>query len=114
MKQLITWHSHARRIRAQGHDPRRIAAELGKALSAVRYVLGPMGRPESIPPASHKPKPARQPPRTVVLSAGARLVEPHTPRVPRVTLDEGALTAAAVAFAMGEIDKAELLRRITR
>jgi hypothetical protein len=31
----------------------------------------------------------------------------------RVTLDERALTAAAVAFAMGEIDKAELLRRIT-
>jgi hypothetical protein len=48
------------------------------------------------------------------LSAGARLVEPHAPRVPRVTLDERALTAAAVAFAMGEIDKAELLRRITR
>ena len=31
----------------------------------------------------------------------------------RVTLDERALTAAAVAFAMGEIDKAELVRRIT-
>jgi hypothetical protein len=31
----------------------------------------------------------------------------------RVTFDERALTAAAVAFAMGEIDKAELLRRIT-
>ena len=112
MKQLITWHSHARRMRAQGHDPRRIAAEFGRSLSAVRYVLGPMGRP----PAGHKPKPrpAPQPPPTIALSAGAKLVEPHTPRGPRVTLDERALTAAAVAFAMGEIDRAELLRRITR
>ena len=111
MNQLITWHSHARRMRAQGHDPRQLAAELGRSLSAVRYVLGPMGRP----PAGHnpKPKPARQPP-PVILSAGTKLVEPHTPRVPRVTLDERALTAAAVAFAMGEIDKAGLLRRITR
>jgi hypothetical protein len=112
MRQLISWHSHARRMRAQGHDPRRIAAELGRSLSAVRYVLGPMGRP----PVGHKPKPARQPPPppTAVLSAGARLVEPHAPRVPRVTLDERALTAAAVAFAMGEIDRNELLKRITR
>ena len=47
-------------MRAQGHDPRRIAAELGRSLAAVRYVLGPMGRPESIPPAGHKPKPALQ------------------------------------------------------
>ena len=53
MKQLITWHSHARRMRAQGHDPRRIASELGRSLSAVRYVLGPMGRP----PVGHSPSP---------------------------------------------------------
>jgi len=36
------------------------------------------------------------------------------PRVPRVTLDEGALQAAAVAFAKGEIDRVELMRRISR
>jgi hypothetical protein len=28
-------------MRAQGHDPRRLAAELGRSLSAVRFVLGP-------------------------------------------------------------------------
>jgi hypothetical protein len=60
MKRPIAWHLHARRMRAQGHDPRRIAAELGRSLSAVRFVLGPMGRPESISPAGHKPKPALQ------------------------------------------------------
>ena len=46
-------------------------------------------------------------------SAGARLVEPHAPRVPRVTLDQAVLQAAALAFAAGEIDRAELLRRIS-
>jgi hypothetical protein len=56
MKRPIAWHSHARRMRAQGHDPRRIAAELGRSLSAVRFVLGPMARP----PVGHKPKPALQ------------------------------------------------------
>ena len=62
MRAPIRWHAEARRMRAQGHDPRRIAAELGRSLAAVRYVLGPMDRPKSIPPAGHKPKPARQPP----------------------------------------------------
>jgi hypothetical protein len=45
---------------------------------------------------------------------GAGLVEPHVPRVPRVTLEQGTLTADAVAFALGEIDRAELMRRISR
>ena len=41
MRAPIRWHAEARRMRAQGHDPRRIAAELGSSLAAVRYVLGP-------------------------------------------------------------------------
>ena len=56
MRAPIRWHAEARRMRALGHDPRRIAAELGRSLAAVRYVLGPMGRP----PVGHKPKPALQ------------------------------------------------------
>jgi hypothetical protein len=48
------------------------------------------------------------------LSAGARLVEPHAKRVPRVTLYQDVLQAAALAFAAGEIDRVELLRRISR
>ena len=47
-------------------------------------------------------------------SAATKLTTPHTPRVPRVTLDQTVLQAAAVAFASGEIDRAELMRRITR
>jgi hypothetical protein len=47
-------------------------------------------------------------------SAATKLTAPHTPRVPRVTLDPTVLQAAAVAFASGEIDRAELMRRITR
>jgi hypothetical protein len=42
------------------------------------------------------------------------LVEPHVPRVPRLTLDQAALQAAAAAFVAGEIDRAELMRRISR
>jgi hypothetical protein len=34
--------------------------------------------------------------------------------VPRVILDQDVLQAAAMAFAAGEIDRAELLRRISR
>ena len=52
--------------------------------------------------------------RVLRFSAATKLTAPHTPRVPRVTLDRAALQAAAVAFASGEIDRAELMRRITR
>ena len=48
------------------------------------------------------------------MSAGSSLVEAHVPRVPRVTLDQAVLQAAALAFAAGEIDRAELLRGISR
>jgi hypothetical protein len=48
------------------------------------------------------------------LSAGARLIEPHAPRVPRVIVDQAVLQAAAAAFAAGEIDRAELVRRISQ
>ena len=76
MKRPIAWHSHARRMRAQGHDPRRIAAELGRSLLAVRFVLGPMGRP----PAGHNPKPASPPasrPPGRLKRRDTNFVEPH-------------------------------------
>ena len=47
-------------------------------------------------------------------SAATKLTAPHTPRVPRATLDQAALQSAAAAFARGEIDRAELMRRISR
>ena len=47
-------------------------------------------------------------------SAATKLTAPHALRVPRVTLDQTVLQAAAEAFASGEIDRAELMRRVTR
>ena len=55
----------------------------------------------SCPPEDFKPPPP-------ILGAGANLVEPHVARVPRVIVDRTALQAAALAFAAGEIDRAEL------
>jgi hypothetical protein len=47
-------------------------------------------------------------------SAATKLTATHTPRVPLVSLDGTVLRAAAEAFASGEIDRTELMRRITR
>ena len=122
MQAPIRWHAEARRMRAQGYGAREIAALVGKSHSAVKWVFKgepattrkPSPRPGA--PADKAAKPARRPsaPPSPALSAGARLVEPHAPRVPRVTLDQAVLQAAALAFAAGEIDRAELLRRISR
>jgi hypothetical protein len=59
-------------------------------------------------PPTRRPSPPSPP----ALGAGPRLIEPHAPRTPRVLLDQAALQAAAVAFAAGEIDRGELMRRI--
>ena len=123
MQAPIRWHAEARRMRAQGHGAREIAALVGKSHSAVKWLFKgepattrkPSPRPDA--PADKAAKPARRPsapPSSPALSAGSSLVEPHVPRVPRVTLDQAVLQAAALAFAAGEIDRAELLRRISR
>ncbi len=92
-----SWDAEARKLRAQGKTADEIAAQLGQARSTVLDALRGTPRP---PPE--------------ILGAGAQLVAPHVPRVPRVILDQGALKAAAAAFAAGEIDRDELLRRISR
>jgi hypothetical protein len=92
------WQAEARRLRAQGHDASAIATALGKTSSAIREALKGAPRPEA----------------EVVLGAWRSFIEPHVPRVPRVVLDRAVLKAAVLAFAQGEIDRAELLRRITR
>ena len=118
MQAPIRWHAEARRMRAQGHGAREIAALVGKSHSAVKWVF--KGEPvttrkPSAPEKAAKVKPRPSPtPSSPTLSAGARLIEPHAPRFPRVTLDQTVLQAAALAFARGEINRAELLRRISR
>ena len=92
-----SWQAEARRMRAQGKASDEIAALIGKTVSAVRAVL--RGTPR--PPAG-------------VLGAGARLVEPHAPRTPRVILDQDTVRSATADFAAGRIDRDELLRRIAR
>jgi hypothetical protein len=102
METPISWQAEARRMRAQGKASDEIAALLSKPPSAVREVLR----------GTRQLATAGDDARS--LGAGAKLVEPHKPRVPRVTLDQAVLQAAALAFARGEIDRAELLKRITR
>ena len=97
METPINWDAEARRLRAQGNGVAEIAALLGQEPAAVREALRGT---------------RRSPP--VVLGAGQKLVEPHVPRVPRVVLDRAGLKTAALAFAQGEIDRAELMRRISR
>ena len=91
------WDAEARRMRAQGKTSAEIAALLQQSPSAVREVLRGTRR---LPPE--------------VLGAGRSFIEPHAPRVPRAILDQTGLQSAAQAFAAGEIDRAELMRRITR
>jgi hypothetical protein len=102
MQTPIDWQAEARRMRAQGKTSVEIAALLGEAPSAVREALRGTRLPAA---AGDDAKP---------LGAGATLIERRVPRTPRVILDQVALTAAARAFAAGEIDRAELLRRISR
>ena len=113
-------------MRAQGKAPAEIAALLNKPLSAVREVLGVtgQGKPAGPPATARKVEAASDRPSrrssspdsegAKPLGARARLIEPHAPRVPRVILDQGALQAAALAFAAGEVTKDELMRRISR
>jgi hypothetical protein len=96
-----SWQAEAPKLRAQGKDADEIAALTGKAPSAVREALRGT---ESLADDDVRS-----------LGAGrAELTVPHTPRRPRAILDQAMVRSAAADFAAGKIDRAELLRRITR
>jgi hypothetical protein len=98
MKQPTDWQAEARRLRAKGMASAEIAALVGKAVPEVREALRGTRRT-----------------RLAVLGAGrAEIPEPHVARTSRVILDRQALPFAAAEFAAGLIDRAELMRRITR
>ena len=98
MQTPINWQGEARKMRAQGKSSDEIAMALGQTPEAVREALRGTRRT-----------------RLAVLGAGrAEIPEPHVARVPRVVLDRQALPFAAAEFAAGLIDRAELMRRITR
>ena len=95
MQAPIRWHADARRLRADGLTLIEIAERLGKSARTVRWVFA-ADRPAGLNKAvlktegGSKPPPRRPsapPPSPPALSAGATLIEPHAPRVPRVILD---------------------------
>jgi predicted transcriptional regulator len=94
MKKPIRWHAEARRLRADGLSSRRIAELVGKCHSAVKWVL-----------RGERSAPTR-------VARVRRLVV--APDAARVVLDPEIIKTAAVLFASGEIDRAELVRRISR
>ena len=98
-----SWQAEARKLRAQGKATDEIAALIGQPRSDVRTALRGMPRPPATVGDEAKP-----------LGLGRSFIEPHAPRVPRIVLDRAALKAATAAFAAGEIDRAELMRRIIR
>ena len=98
METPIDWQGEARKMRAQGKSSDEIAALVGQTVPAVRDVLRGTRRT-----------------RWAVLGAGrAEIPEPYVARTPRVVLDRQAVPFAAAEFAAGLIDRAELMRQITR
>jgi hypothetical protein len=116
----IDWRDEARLLRAAGWTPRRIAKMLGRSPAMVEEALRP---PKPIkaagdrkPRGSHFQPVAKPPEASGVkpLGAGrAGFAAAHVPRTIRVVLDERVLGSAAAAFVAGEIDRAELMRRIS-
>ena len=97
METPIDWQAEARRMRAQGKTSDEIAALLGQAVPTVREVLRGTPRP---------------PPET--LRAGAGFTATHTPRTPRVILDQDMVRSAAADFAAGLISRDELMKQISK
>ena len=92
------WQAEVRKMRAQGKSSDEIAMALGQTPEVIREVLRGTRRT-----------------RLAALGASrAEIPEPHKPRAHRVVLDRQALPFAAAEFAAGLIDRAELMRRITR
>lgn len=94
---MKAWHTDARRLRASGRSPKEISVILGYRPSTVSWVLDENGEREAsrertrqqrgtLRRARYSRKPAKTPVDTI--------------------------TAATKAFAAGDIDRAELMRRI--
>ena len=106
------WHAEARRLRADGLTPIEIAVLLGRAVSSVRSALGPASQEKAA--GKRRPSPSRpRPSRREVFLVGWRRDEAAWRR-DEVSQAARALAAAAAAFAAGEIDRAELMRQISR
>jgi hypothetical protein len=130
MLEPTDWRDEARLLRAAGRTPRQIAKMLGRSPAMVEETLREPRMPDTPKPPTPKTikaagdrKPRRRegsdekPDNDGAKPLGAsqaKLAAPHVPRTPRVILDRAVLRAAAPAFARNEIDRTELMRRITR
>jgi hypothetical protein len=100
------WWSRARLLYAAGVALTHVCKRVGKSDGAVRYALDKVGllqrdltRPRHVGYSGQ--------------NYDNSLVAHHEPRPIRKIVDETAIDAAAHAFAAHEIDRAELMRRIT-
>jgi len=103
------WHAECKRLRAAGSTCTQIAAALGKTLGAVKWVLDENGERAA---SLHRTRMQRGTYDGVHHAATA--IEKHKPRVPSRRGDEWAqmVRDATAAFAAGEIDRAEMMRRL--
>ena len=114
MQTATGWRTEAFRLRARGHDASAIAKLIGEPVEAVREALRARRSRSAVktPPDAGADDDGAKP------SIGAGKVEllvAHQPRTPRrVIVDQASLKAAALAFSRHEIDRPELLRRISR
>lgn len=97
MRIPIRWHAEARRLRADGKTPVEIAKTLSRPLSTVRWALNESGGEQN---------------RERIPRARARrlIVDPD---MARAMLDADIGKVIVPLFLEGEIDRAELTRRIT-
>jgi predicted transcriptional regulator len=86
MRQEPAWRAEARRLKSEGLTQVEIAKRCGVTEALVSRLLG---------------------------VHSATFFAPHTPHVAHRLIDQAAIPAAARAFAAHEIDRAELMRRIT-
>ncbi|HYA07725.1 MAG TPA: hypothetical protein VEF90_17695 [Xanthobacteraceae bacterium] len=89
------WRAEALRLRAMGYGQSEIARRVGVSQQRVSKVL--------VAPAA---------PADDDLS-DEQFIKPHRPRTIRSVINRAAIPAAAMAFATGVIDRAELMRQVS-
>jgi hypothetical protein len=104
MRDEPAWWAQARRLRADGLTLKALGTHVGKTEAAVSVAVSDRLR---------KLQTHAQPVLRGNSSGDAAFVAAHTPHIARKLLDEAAIPAAARAFVSGQIDRAELMRRIT-
>src|SRR5271156_3031137 len=105
------WHRHCLALRKAGYSPQAIARQLDRSITMVRWVLNEKGERERQRESVRLSR--QRDTRSDGDSPHILLFKPHRYRTPKAIIDRKAISPAARAFARGEIDRAELMRRIT-